>query len=315
MSKRYWKTDWFIGLAVVLAVLLAAGKGPLHDLEWLAYDLGVRFSSTDPANSDVVVVTIDDRAVEALGAWPWPRDILAEATRILSRQRPAVIGFAFPLDSAQTPYGLAYIQELKDVIESTPRLRTKTIQRLLHNAESRMDTDRIFARSLAGAGRVVLAMPYLIGREHHPGTEAVLPDYLKKFTLRDVEPESLPSPLAYDMVINGTEVGGGSIRIHRADIQAAVFRLLGIADEEANEKFGFLLDALKYGCPPHGGIAFGLDRLVMLMAGERSIREVMAFPKTQSGNCLLTQAPAPVSDAQLKELHIGIRKKPSAGKS
>ncbi len=195
MSKRYWKTDWFIGLAVVLAVLLAAGKGPLHDLEWLAYDLGVRFSSTDPANSDVVVVTIDDRAVEALGAWPWPRDILAEATRILSRQRPAVIGFAFPLDSAQTPYGLAYIQELKDVIESTPRLRTKTIQRLLHNAESRMDTDRIFARSLAGAGRVVLAMPYLIGREHHPGTEAVLPDYLKKFTLRDVEPESLPSPL------------------------------------------------------------------------------------------------------------------------
>ena len=145
---------------------------------------------------------------------------------------------------------------------------------------------------------------------HHPFTSPQVDDV----AALEADPHNVLSR-AYDMVINGTEVGGGSIRIHRADIQAAVFRLLGIADEEANEKFGFLLDALKYGCPPHGGIAFGLDRLVMLMAGERSIREVMAFPKTQSGNCLLTQAPAPVSDAQLKELHIGIRKKPSAGKS
>ncbi len=195
VSKRYWKKDWFIGLAVVLAVALAAGKGPLRDLEWLAYDLGVRFSSTDPANADVVVVAIDDQAVEELGAWPWPRDILAEATRILSRQRPAVIGFAIPLDSAQTPYGLEYIQELKDVIASTPKLKDRTIQRLLKSAESRMDTDEIFARTLARAGRVVLAMPYLAGREHHPGSEAVLPDYLKKYTLRDVEADTPPFPL------------------------------------------------------------------------------------------------------------------------
>ncbi len=119
---------------------------------------------------------------------------------------------------------------------------------------------------------------------------------------------------AYDLVLNGTEVGGGSIRIHNADIQASVFKLLGIGDEEARDKFGFLLDALKYGCPPHGGIAFGLDRLVMLMAGAPSIRDVMAFPKTQTAACLLTQAPSPVHDAQLRELHIKVRKKPQTDK-
>ena len=112
---------------------------------------------------------------------------------------------------------------------------------------------------------------------------------------------------AYDMVLNGTEVGGGSIRIFREAVQEQVLALLGIGEQEARDKFGFLLDALKYGCPPHGGLAFGLDRLVMLMAGANSIREVMAFPKTQSASCPLTQAPSEVESSQLRELHIRVK--------
>ena len=112
---------------------------------------------------------------------------------------------------------------------------------------------------------------------------------------------------AYDMVLNGTEVGGGSMRIHRSEVQSQVLELLGIEEQEAQDKFGFLLNALEYGCPPHGGLAFGLDRLVMLMAGAHSIRDVMAFPKTQSAACLLTEAPSEVSVQQLRELSIRLR--------
>ena len=112
---------------------------------------------------------------------------------------------------------------------------------------------------------------------------------------------------AYDMVLNGTELGGGSIRIHDVLMQRAVFEVLGIDDDEAREKFGFLLDALSYGCPPHGGIAFGFDRLIMLMTNSNSIRDVIAFPKTQSASCPLTEAPGNVSPMQLRELSIRLR--------
>jgi aspartyl-tRNA synthetase len=113
----------------------------------------------------------------------------------------------------------------------------------------------------------------------------------------------------YDMVLNGNEIGGGSIRIHRSSMQSAVFELLGIGAEEAEAKFGFLLDALRFGAPPHGGIAFGIDRIAALMAGTDSIRDVIAFPKTTTAQCLMTGAPSPIPDAQLAEVHVSVRPK------
>jgi aspartyl-tRNA synthetase len=142
---------------------------------------------------------------------------------------------------------------------------------------------------------------------HHPFTSPVNLDYA---ALAASPGEAIAK--AYDLVLNGSEIGGGSVRIHNQELQSVVFDLLGISPEEARLKFGFLLDALKFGAPPHGGIAFGLDRLAMLMAGADSIRDVIAFPKTQTAADPLMDAPTEVSEAQLKELHIRVRVAPKA---
>ncbi|MBP6583226.1 MAG: aspartate--tRNA ligase [Chromatiaceae bacterium] len=140
---------------------------------------------------------------------------------------------------------------------------------------------------------------------HHPFTSPKE----DQIGLLDSDPGACLSR-AYDMVLNGTEIGGGSIRIHREEVQRQVLKLLAISDEQAEDRFGFLLRALKYGCPPHGGLAFGMDRLVMLMTGASSIRDVMAFPKTQTAACLLTSAPSPVDQAQLNELALRVKLRP-----
>ena len=137
---------------------------------------------------------------------------------------------------------------------------------------------------------------------HHPFTHPKEED----IPLLDTDPMAVRAD-AYDIVLNGVELGGGSIRIHEGDLQQKMFDILGISKEESQKKFGFLLEAFRYGAPPHGGLAYGLDRLVMLLSGEPSIREVMAFPKNQNAQCLVSDAPNTVDDEQLQELHIAIR--------
>ena len=136
---------------------------------------------------------------------------------------------------------------------------------------------------------------------HHPFTMPMEED----LQYIDTDPGRVRAK-AYDIVLNGVEMGGGSVRIHQADIQSKMFEVLGFTQERANEQFGFLLEAFKYGVPPHAGLAYGLDRMVMLMVGADSIRDVIAFPKVKDASCLMTEAPSPVDEKQLKELGIEV---------
>jgi len=178
----YWKKDWFIGLVVTLIFLLLSVSDTLRSIEWSAYDLGVRFSSSRTANQDVILIAIDDDAIRRLGSWPWPRDELARVTDKLSAMEPGVIGFAVPFDTRQSNYGTRYIAKIKKAIRQQ-KANTRYIDSLLRSAEEGLDTDRLFARSLKDAGPVVLAMPYDLDPRNEPSKILSLSSELKRFTV------------------------------------------------------------------------------------------------------------------------------------
>ena len=182
------KTDWFISLLVSLIILLLTYTGMFQSLEWLGYDLGVRFSSSKPANQEVVIVAIDDAALDELGSWPLPRDILAQAAESLTKARPSVIGFALPFNTIQSYRGLEELQQLNQELEQKPVKSTLKLRQRLHRLEANMDTDQAFAKSLSHAGRVVLAMPYVMDSESGHSKQPELPEYLDKYKLRNVVP-------------------------------------------------------------------------------------------------------------------------------
>lgn len=180
-----WKTDWFIGLLVTLLFLLLGVIGhDLRNIDWAAYDLGVRFSSWRPANPNVVVVAIDDAAIQEMGSWPWPRDVLAKATDIISAQRPAVIGYAVPFDTRQSNYGVQQLEQLKSEIAKSHSSDSRRLQRLITQTENGLDTDRVFATSLQRAGPVVLAMPYDLANGKPPKDTAQMAQRLSRFTVK-----------------------------------------------------------------------------------------------------------------------------------
>lgn len=184
--NKYWQTDWFIGLVVMLFFMLATITDLNREIELTGYDLGVRFSSTKPANQDVVIIKIDEASLQEKGGWPWPRDILADATRILASAHPAVIGYVLPLDREQSVLGLEYIQELKKLVNTHSGQEFSRVKRLLRKAEIKMNTDQRFANSLSRAGRVVLAIPFLESDKSKEPTLG-LAAHAKKYTLKNVE--------------------------------------------------------------------------------------------------------------------------------
>jgi len=183
---HYFKKDWFIALFVSLFFILFANTDVMKNIEWAAYDLGVQFSSTRPANQDVVVVAIDDASIQELGSWPWPRDMLAKVTRQISKARPNVIGFGLQLDARESTRGLQYIQKLRNVFKKSWGSTGKSIKRILDQAESGLDTDKKFIASLKKAGPVVLAIPYLLEQPNQNTTQNTLGKYSKRLTIRGV---------------------------------------------------------------------------------------------------------------------------------
>jgi aspartyl-tRNA synthetase len=198
--------------------------------------------------------------------------------------------------------------------------RPKVVHKVLGELRLKMAKDLKLAPSAEFAWVWVVNFPLFEYDEaesrytstHHPFT-APLDEDLAKLESRDQAVVESVKSKAYDIVVNGSEIGGGSIRIHRMDVQQKVFSLLGINAEAQKAKFGFLLDALQFGAPPHGGIALGLDRLIMILRGIHNIRDVIAFPKTQSGADLMCGAPSPIDDRQLKETHIKVSVPPAPG--
>lgn len=158
--KSYWKTDWFIGLVVALSFLLLSGSNWLRDLDWAAYDLGVRFSSVRPANPDVVVVPIDDASLQELGSWPWPRDMLAKVVTKIAASKPAVIGLALPFDTRQRSRELKYIESVREILKKDASSTSRNIKRVITKAEAELDTDNLLAQTLKRSGAVALALPY-----------------------------------------------------------------------------------------------------------------------------------------------------------
>lgn len=191
--KKFWHTDWIIGLVVTLLCMLAVITDLNRDIELTGYDLGVRFSSTKSANQDVVIIKIDEASLQEKGGWPWPRDILAEATRKIAAARPAVIGYVLPLDREQSVHGLEYIQELQKLVAKESGLNYRRVKRLLRSAEVSMDTDQVFASSLRKAGRVVLAIPFLDSKK---STEPALglAEHVKRYRLLGVKGISTEKP-------------------------------------------------------------------------------------------------------------------------
>lgn len=184
--KKVKRTDLVIGFAITLLAMVATVSGLNRDIELIGYDLGVRFSATKSANQDVVIIKIDEASLQAKGGWPWPRDILAQATRIMAAARPAVIGFALPLDREQNAYGLEYIQKLQTLVRDESDDKFTEIKGLLGKAENRMNTDLDFANSLNRGGRIVMAIPFL-ENDKSKLSPTGLAAYAQKYTLKNVK--------------------------------------------------------------------------------------------------------------------------------